>query len=179
MKEKMKHVTIIDIANELNISVSTVSRALRDDDYNVNKETKQKVIETARKMGYKRNELAVNLRKQNTRTIGIIVPEMVTPFYMNFIIHAQEFLNNEGYRVTLAQSHEDADSERANLQMMEDYRVEGIIISACHNKKNIDIYKNLIDKGISLVFIDRTVENVPVSQVKIDDYMKAFFMSNI
>ena len=176
MKEKMKHVTIIDIANELNISVSTVSRALRDDDYNVNKETKQKVIETARKMGYKRNELAVNLRKQNTRTIGVIVPEMVTPFYMNFIIHAQEFLNNEGYRVTLAQSHEDADSERANLQMMEDYRVEGIIISACHNKKNIDIYKNLIDKGISLVFIDRTVENVPVSQVKIDDYMKAFFM---
>lgn len=137
----MKHVTIIDIANELNISVSTVSRALRDDDYNVNKETKQKVIETARKMGYKRNELAVNLRKQNTRTIGIIVPEMVTPFYMNFITHAQEFLNNEGYRVTLAQSHEDADSERANLQMMEDYRVEGIIISACHNKKNIDIYK--------------------------------------
>ena len=91
----MKHVTIVDIANELNISVSTVSRALRGDDYNVNKETKQKVIETAREMGYKRNELAVNLRKQNTRTIGIIVPEMVTPFYMNFITHAQEFLNNE------------------------------------------------------------------------------------
>ncbi len=172
----MKHVTIVDIANELNISVSTVSRALRNDDYNVNKETKKKILETAKRMGYKRNELAVNLRKQNTRTIGIIVPEIVTPFYMNFITHAQEFLNNEGYRVTLAQSHEDPESERINLQMMEDYRVEGIIISACHNKKNVDIYKDLIDKGIPLVFIDRTVENIPASQVKIDDYMKAFFM---
>ena len=136
----MKHVTIVDIANELNVSVSAVSRALRGDDYNVNKETKQKILEAAKRMGYKRNELAVNLRKQNTRTIGIIVPEMVTPFYMNFITCAQESLNNEGYRVMLAQSHEDADTEKANLQMMEDYRVEGIIISACHNKKNIAIY---------------------------------------
>lgn len=176
MIEKMKHVTIVDIAKELNISVSAVSRALRNDDYNVNKETKEIILETAKRMGYKRNELAVNLRKQNTRTIGIIVPEIVTPFYMNFITHAQEFLNNEGYRVILAQSHEDADSERINLQMMEDYRVEGIIISVCHNRKNIDIYMDLIDKGIPLVFIDRTVKNIPASQVKIDDYMKAFFM---
>lgn len=172
----MKHVTIVDIANELNVSVSAVSRALRDDDYNVNKETKQKILEAAKRMGYKRNELAVNLRKQNTRTIGIIVPEMVTPFYMNFITCAQEFLNNEGYRVMLAQSHEDADTEKANLQMMEDYRVEGIIISACHNKKNIAIYKDLLEKGTPLVFIDRTIEDLSVPKVRINDYMKAFFM---
>lgn len=172
----MKHITITDIAKELNISVSTVSRALRGDDYNVSKETKQLILETAKRMGYRRNELAVNLRKQNTRTIGIIVPEMVTPFYMNFITYAQEYLNNEGYRVTLAQSHEDSDSERANLQMMEDYRVEGIILSTCHNQKNLDIYENLIEKGIPLVFVDRTIENFPAPQVKIDDYIKAFFM---
>lgn len=172
----MRHITITDIAKELNISVSTVSRALRGDDYNVSKETKQLILETAKRMGYRRNELAVNLRKQNTRTIGIIVPEMVTPFYMNFITYAQEYLNNEGYRVTLAQSHEDSDSERVNLQMMEDYRVEGIILSTCHNQKNLDIYKDLIEKGIPLVFIDRTIENFPAPQVKIDDYIKAFFM---
>ncbi len=172
----MKHVTIVDIANELNVSVSAVSRALRGDDYNVNKETKQKILEAAKRMGYKRNELAVNLRKQNTRTIGIIVPEMVTPFYMNFITCAQESLNNEGYRVMLAQSHEDADTEKANLQMMEDYRVEGIIISACHNKKNIAIYKDLLEKGTPLVFIDRTIEDLSVPKVRINDYMKAFFM---
>lgn len=172
----MKYATIIDIARELGISKSTVSRALGGDDRNVNKETKKKILETAEKMGYKRNELAVNLRKQSTRTIGIVVPEMVTPFYMNFITYAQQLLNEQGYRVTLAQSHEDPEAERANLQMLEDYRVEGILISACHNRKNLDIYRQLIDKGIPLVFFDRTITDLSVPKVKINDYIKAFFM---
>lgn len=172
----MKYATIIDIARELGISKSTVSRALRGDDRNVNKETKKKILELAEKLGYKRNELAVNLRKQSTRTIGIVVPEMVTPFYMNFITYAQELLNKQGYRVTLAQSHENPEAERANLQMMEDYRVEGILISACHNRKNLDVYQQLIDNGIPLVFFDRTITGISVPKVKIDDYIKAFFM---
>lgn len=172
----MKYATIIDIARELGISKSTVSRALRGDDRNVNKETKKKIVEIAERLGYKRNELAVNLRKQSTRTIGIVVPEMVTPFYMNFITHAQHILNKQGYRVTLAQSHEDPEAERANLQMLEDYRVEGILISACHNRKNLDIYQQLINKGLPLVFFDRTIARLSVPKVKIDDYIKAFFM---
>lgn len=172
----MKYATILDIARELGISKSTVSRALRGDDRNVNKETKQKIVDMAEKMGYKRNELAVNLRMQSTRTIGIVVPEMLTPFYVNFITCVQQLLNKEGYRVTLAQSHEDPEAERMNLQMFEDYRVDGILISACHNEKNIDTYKRLIDKGIPMVFFDRTVTGLPVSKVKIDDYIKAFFM---
>lgn len=172
----MKYATIIDIALELGISKSTVSRALRGDDRNVNKETKKKIVEIAERMGYKRNELAVNLRKKSTRTIGIVVPEMITPFYMNFITYAQQLLNKQGYRVTLAQSHEDPEAERTNLQMLEDYRVEGILISVCHNRKNLDIYQELIDKGIPLVFFDRTITDISVPKVKIDDYMKAFFM---
>lgn len=75
----MKYTTIIDIARELGISKSTVSRALRNDDRNVNKETKKKILDLAERMGYTRNELAVNLRKQSTRTIGIVVPELLTP----------------------------------------------------------------------------------------------------
>lgn len=172
----MKYTTIIDIAKELGISKSTVSRALRDDDYNVSKETKQKILEAAERLGYKRNELAVNLRKQSTRTIGIVVPEMITPFYMNFITRAQEILNKAGYRVTLAQSHEDVEAERLNLQMMEDYRVEGILISACHDKKNHELYQSLLDKHIPLVFFDRTVADISAPKVQINDYIKAFFM---
>lgn len=172
----MKYTTILDIARELGVSKSTVSRALQGDDRNVNKETKKKILELAEKLGYKRNELAVNLRKQSTRTIGIVVPEMVTPFYMNFITYAQKMLNRQGYRVTLAQSHEDPEAERANLQMMEDYRVEGILISVCHNRKNLNIYRQLIEKGIPLVFFDRTVDEIAAPKVGIDDYIKAFFM---
>lgn len=172
----MKYVTIKDIANELHISASSVSRALRGDDYNVNKDTKQRILEMAEKMEYKRNELAANLRKQSTCTIGIVVPELITPFYMNFIIHAQEILNKKCIRVILAQSHEDPEAEKLNLQMMEDYRVDGILISTCHNQKNIHIYKYLISKEIPLVFFDRTIEDISVPKVVIDDYIKSFFM---
>lgn len=172
----MKYATIIDIAKELGISKSTVSRALRGDDCNVSKETKQKILETADRLGYRRNELAVNLRKQSTRTIGIVVPEMITPFYMKFITRAQEILNKAGYRVTLAQSHESAEAERLNLQMMEDYRVEGVLISVCHDTKNRELYQSFLEKGIPLVFFDRTIADIAAPKVKIDDYIKAFFM---
>ena len=173
----MKHITTLaDIAKKLKLSIPTVSRALRGDDLNISEKTKKLVLRTAKRMGYKRNEMAANLRKMRTRTIGIIVPESVNFFFMNFISYAQEYLEKEGYRVTLAQSRENADTERANLKMMIDYRVDGIIICACHNTKNIDVYKDLIGRGIPLVFFDRTVDGIPVSKVKIDDYMKAFFM---
>lgn len=91
----MKYATIIDIAKELGISKSTVSRALRDDNQNVSKETQAKILEVAQRLGYKRNELAVNLRKQSTRTIGIVVPEMITSFYVNFITYAQSISINQ------------------------------------------------------------------------------------
>lgn len=172
----MKYVTIIDIAKELNISKSTVSRALRGDDNNVSRETRRKILDAADRLGYKRNELAVNLRKQSTRTIGIVVPEMITPFYMKFITRVQEILNTAGYRVTLAQSHEDPEAERLNLQMMEDYRVEGILISVCHDKRNVDLYQSILNKGVPMVFFDRTVADMAVPKVKINDYLKAFFM---
>src|SRR5574344_1312830 len=140
----MKYTTIKDIAAALNVSKSTVSRALRGDIKNVNKETLQKILDTANEMGYKRNELAVNLRMRSTRTIGIVVPEMVTPFYMNFVTVAQNMLNEYGYRTLLALSNENFDTERNNLLMFEDYRVEGILISACHNKANLKTYQDLI-----------------------------------
>ena len=172
----MKHPTIIDIARELGVSKSTVSRALRGDNQNINKETKQKILDVAKRLGYRRNELAVNLRKQSTRTIGIVVPEMLTPFYMSFITQAQILLNERGYRVTLAQSHEDPETEQSNLQMFDDYRVDGILISACHNRKNLDTYRQLITKGIPLVFFDRTITDLPVSKVHMNDYTQSLFI---
>ena len=135
----MKYTTIIDIAKQLGISKSTVSRALRNDDQNVNIETKKKILALAEEMGYTRNEMAVNLRHKSTKTIGIVVPEMITPFYMKFITCAQQILNRQGYRVALAQSHESTEAELANLKMFEDYRVEGILISVCHTSKNLDV----------------------------------------
>lgn len=172
----MKYATIIDIAKELGISKSTVSRALRGDSQNVSRETQKRILEVAERLGYKRNELAVNLRKQETRTIGIVVPEMITSFYVNFITYAQQYLNKLGYRVMLAQSQENPDIEKINLQMMEDYRVDGILISVCHDQVNADIYRGIMKKGIPMVFFDRTISEMDATQIKIDDYIKSFFM---
>ena len=104
----MKYVTIIDIAKELGISKSTVSRALAGDCHNVNAETMRRIVETADRLGYQRNELAVNLRRQHTQTIGIIIPEVVTSFFMNFIEHDQRLLRKDGYLGSNTLSHENA-----------------------------------------------------------------------
>ena len=93
-----KYVTIMDIARELGISKSTVSRALSGDTGNVKAETLKKILETAGRMGYHRNELAVNFRQQSTHNIGIIIPEIVTTFYMTFINEAQVILRKQGDR---------------------------------------------------------------------------------
>ena len=107
----MKHITIIDIAKELGISKSTVSRALSGDTHNVKPETMRLISETATRMGYQRNEMAVNLRRQSSRNIGIIIPEIVTSFFMNFIQHAQKELRQHGYRTIIAVSNEDPEQE--------------------------------------------------------------------
>lgn len=172
----MKYVTIIDIARELGISKSTVSRALAGDTHNVKEETMRRILETAERMGYQRNEMAVNLRKQSTRTIGIIIPEVVTSFFMNFIEHAQKELRRAGYRVIIAISNEDSEQERENLLMLEQCRVEGILMSVCHKDKNISLYNKVIKRGIPIVFFDRRVEGAHASQVRIDDYIMAFFL---
>lgn len=172
----MKYVTIIDIARELGISKSTVSRALAGDGRNVKEATMRRIVEVAERMGYRRNELAVNLRRQSTRNVGILIPEAVTPFFMHFIEQAQRELRRAGYRVMIAISNEDADLERENLLMMEQCRVEGVLMSVCDKTKNLDLYRRLIADGIPIVFFDRTVEDVEASQVRMDDYLMAFFM---
>lgn len=170
----MSYATIKDIAKELNISPSTVSRALRGE-YNVKKETQDKVREVAQRLGYTPDQSAVGLRRKRTYTIGVIVPEMITPFFITIINTIQNEIKKDGYKLIIAQSQEDPAIERSNLSLMEEYRVEGIIISVCHINQNNDVYLRLQQKGIHLVFFDR-VPSLQVSKVIIDDYQKAFFM---
>lgn len=171
-----KYVTILDIARELGISKSTVSRALSGDTSNVKAATIEKILETARRMGYHRNELAVNLRKQSTHNIGIIIPEIITSFYMNFVKHVQSILRKEGYMVIIAVSNETPEQERENIQMMEQIRVDGILMSVCDKDKNQDLYNKVIERGIPIVFFDRTLERKQASQVRMDDNIMSFFM---
>lgn len=171
----MKHITIKDIAQELCISVSTVSRALADDK-NIRKETKEKVLEMARKLGYRPNPVATNLKFGHTNTVGVIVPEMITPFASTVINGIQEVLYAHGIKVIIANSEEDPEKEKENLRLMERFMVDGIIISQCSYKQNREEYLRLQNAEMPMVFYDRIPHGMDVSQVLVDDYMKAFFL---
>lgn len=171
----MKHVTIKDIAQYLSLSVSTVSRALVDDK-NIRKETKEKVLEVAKKLGYKPNPVATNLKYGYTNTVGVIVPEMVTPFASQVINGIQSVLYAHGIKVIIAESGENPDKERESLQLMERFMVDGIIISLCSYKKNKEEYLRLQKAEMPMVFYDRIPHGLDVSQVIVDDYMKTFFL---
>lgn len=171
----MKHITIKDIARHLSLSVSTVSRALVNDK-NIRRETKEKVLEAAKALGYKPNPVATNLKYGHTNTVGVIVPEMVTPFASQVINGIQSILYANGLKVIIAESHEDPQKEKENLQMMERFMVDGIIICLCSYKDNKEEYLRLQQAEMPMVFFDRIPHGLDVSQVIVDDYMKTFFL---
>ena len=171
----MKYITIKDIARHLSISVSTVSRALGDDK-NIRKETKEKVIEAAKRLGYRPNPVAINLKYGHTNTVGVIVPEMVTPFASRVINGIQEVLHTKNIKVIIAESGGDPEKEKENLQLMEGFMVDGIIICLCSYKRNKEEYARLQQAGMPMVFYDRIPYGLEVPQVIVDDYMKSFFL---
>lgn len=171
----MKRVTIKDIAEALRISTSTVSRALVDD-HNIRTETKQLILETARKMGYRPNPVARNLKSGRSNTVGVLVPEMVTPFASCVVEGIQEILYAEGIKVIIADSREDPQRELENMKLMERFMVDGIVVSLCDYNRNIDEIKELKQRGMPMVFYDRIPKGLDVSQVIVDDYMKSFFL---
>ena len=169
-------VTLRDIAFSTGVSKSTVSRALSGNCSNIKKETQQMIQDVAKQMGYKQNKTAINFRDKRTRTIGVVVPELITSFYVKFVDFVQSIVEAKGYQVIFAICNEDSTIEKEKLQMMLENQVEGILISACHNTKNISLYKELIEEGIPLVFFDRMVDGISTPKVKMDDYYKSFFL---
>lgn len=120
--------------------------------------------------------MAVNLRHRSTKTIGIVLPEAETSFYMKFTSQVQHLLQLKGYRLLLAISDEDFINERSNVELFDKYRVDGLLVSTCHNKANYDFYESFIKRGIPIVFFDRIIPGLECSSVRSDEYKSAFFL---
>lgn len=118
----------------------------------------------------------LNTSRSVSAMMAIGVINIVTTFYMTFINDAQAILRKQGYKVMIAISNENPEQERENILMMEQLRVDGILMSACDKEHNVDLYNKVIERGIPIVFFDRTVEKVKASQVHMDDYIMSFFM---
>ena len=167
--------TIKDLAKYLSVSVSTVSRALCDDK-NINKETKDKVLKAAKELGYKRNPIALGLKTGHSNTIGVIVPEMITPFVSLVLNGIQDVLNEHNIRILVTDSNHDPEKERENIHMLERCFVDGIIICLCNYNKNREEFLRLQKAGMPIIFYDRIPHGLEVSQVIINDYLKSFFL---
>jgi len=163
-----KEITIYDIARELNISPATVSRGLNDHSA-VNKETKKKIFNMAKEMGYRSNTFASNLRRQRTNTIGVIVPRLNSNFMSSVISGMEKVANDTGYNLIISQSLETAKKEATNAQTMFNSRVDGLLVSLAYDTDNIDHFKDFLKKGIPLIFFDRVFNHKQCTGIIIDN----------
>src|SRR5260221_2530646 len=151
---KEKEVTIYDLADKLNISIATVSRALKDDPV-VSKKTKKKIFELAEEMGYRSNNFARNLRKQRTETIGVIVPRLNSYFMSTVIAGIENVANSNGFNLIISQSSESGQKERDSARTMFNNRVDGLLVSLAYDTDDIKHFDAFFKKNIPLIFFDR------------------------
>ncbi len=166
-------VTIKDIARKLNISISTVSRALRDMP-EIHPETRKAVIRLAEELDYQPNQLAKNLVKSRTKTIGIILPNLSYHFFSAMLNSLEEAAMQAGYSVLVAQTNESYMRETVSIQNLMRSQVEGLILSLSRDTANFNHVERLVKKGLPIVLIDRTADIASVSKVIVDNRMAAF-----
>ncbi|PJJ08396.1 LacI family transcriptional regulator [Flavobacterium sp. 1] len=166
-------ITIHDIARELNIDSSTVSRALSNNP-RVTQKTKDKVNAKALELGYQRNLLASSLRNNKTNTIGVIVPRISRHFFSSAIAGIEETAYEAGYNVTISQSLEQLEREQKIAHTFLANRVDGVLISVSMETKDNDYLKFFKNSGTPLVFFDRHIEMPDNSNVLIDDFLGGF-----
>lgn len=169
---KFSQVTIKDIARELGISPSTVSRALKDHP-DISSKTKEAVNALADKLNYQPNVVALNLRQKKTFTIGVIIPELVHFFFSTVISGIEDVAYQAGYSVILAQSNESYEREKTDIKALFNSRVDGLLMSISRETKTFDHIESIIAKGIPVVFYDRTFNTTQCSNVLVDDYVGA------
>lgn len=173
MKQK---ITLKKIAKEFDVSISTVSKALKDS-HEISQELKDKIQAFAKYYHYKPNSIALNLRNQKTKTIGVIIPDIVHHFFTTVITGIEKLANDQGYNVMICLSNESYEKEVLNLEMLANGVVDGIILSVAketEERKEYGHFNELIENGIPLVMFDRVVDEINCNKVIANDKGGAF-----
>ena len=166
-------ITIKDIARELNVSPSTVSRGLKDNP-GISKGMRTKIQSYAQKHNYQPNTLALNLRMNHSNTIGVIVPQIVHHFFSCVLSGIEEIATQKGYNIIVAQSDEKYENEVKITQSFLATRVCGVITSLAKDTVKYDHYQKLIDNNIPIIFYDRICVGLNTGRVVVDDYAGSF-----
>jgi DNA-binding LacI/PurR family transcriptional regulator len=166
-------VTIKDIARELGISPSTVSKALKGHP-DISSATKKAVKELVEKWNYKPDPIALSLKGGQGRTIGVIVPEIVHYFFSTVISGIEDLAYDSGYNVMFCQSNESYEREVKAVETLLTSRVDGILVSLSKVTGNFEHFRKIIKAGIPLVFFDRICDELETDRVIVDDEQGAF-----
>jgi LacI family transcriptional regulator len=161
------------LADKLNLSVSTVSKALRDS-HEISEATKNIVRSKAKEFNYQVNPFASSLRKQKSKTIAVIIPEVVNAFFGPAINGIESIAQEKGYHVLIYLTHEDTKKEISITNLLQNGRVDGILMSVSAQTKDITHLEALKEKEIPLVFFDRVIDSISVPKVITDDYESGF-----
>lgn len=170
---KFENVTIKDIAKALNFSTSTVSRALRGS-YEISEGTKKKILEYAEKINYRPNPVALSLKEQRSRTIGVVVCEIANTYFSEAINGIESIAYNRGYHVIITQSHESGEREKVNVIHHASRSVDGLLISLSSGTTDVTYLKELNDRGLPIVFFDRITDEIETHKVSANNYIGAF-----
>jgi DNA-binding LacI/PurR family transcriptional regulator len=166
-------ITIKDIATELGISPSTVSKALKGH-RDISSSTKQAVKELAEKWNYEPDQIALSLKSGLTNTIGVIVPEIVHYFFSSVIGGIEDLAYDSGYHVMFCQSSELYAREVKAVETLLSSRVDGILVSLSKMTENFDHFRKIHDNDIPLVFFDRICDEIDTDRVIVDDETGAY-----
>ncbi|MDC6365510.1 MULTISPECIES: LacI family DNA-binding transcriptional regulator [Flavobacteriaceae] len=169
-------ITLKDIARELEVSISTVSKALKNSE-EISRDTKEKVQAFAKLYNYKPNNIAISLKNKRTKNIGVVVPAIVHHFFTTVIRGIEKYANAKGYNVIVCLSEESFDREVINMEMLANGSIDGFIMSLSsetQRKGDYNHLKEVTEQGIPLVMVDRITNDVDCDKVVIDDELGAY-----
>jgi LacI family transcriptional regulator len=170
---RLSKTTILDIARELNITPSTVSRALNDHEA-ISNATKNAVNKTAEKLQYRHNKVASSLRLGRTKIIGVIIPSAQINFFGSVVHGIEKVASERDYNVLIYQSNEQMSYEQKAVETFLRSRVDGVLASISKDTTDLDHYREIKKRGVPLILFDRANENLGVPIVVIDDYAGAY-----
>jgi LacI family transcriptional regulator len=164
----MNNMNLKILARELNLAISTVSRALRDS-HDIGQETKDRVRALAEKLGYQPNPYASSLRQNKSNTIAIIIPEIENNFFSQILNGIELVAQSKGYHVLIYLTHEDFQKEKSILQLLRNGRVDGLMISLSNSTKTYEHLQAWKDAEIPMVFFDRVCEGIDAPTITTND----------
>ena len=176
-RQKLKRkITLKEIARELEVSISTVSKALKNSE-EIGRDTKEKVQAFAKLYNYKPNNVAISLKNKRTKNIGVVIPDIVHHFFTTVFRGIEQYANEKGYNVIICVSDESFDKEVINMEMLSNGSVDGFILSLSaetQQKNDFNHLKEIMDQGIPLVLFDRVTDEIDCDKVILNDQDIAF-----